>query len=159
MSPARRPSRRYAFDFARFFRERRFASVLRFLPEHGMADDEFAKVLNRRRQISITVTGRRSGRAITIPVWFVHGEGALWLLPVSGSDTQWYRNLEKDRAITIQAGEIRKNFHARLLQDAEAVSSVVRQFREKYTAEDIKRWYSRLDVAVKIPLKPPTAKL
>jgi deazaflavin-dependent oxidoreductase (nitroreductase family) len=118
-----------------------------------MADDDFAKSLDRRRQISITVTGRRTGRAITVPVWFVYGDGVLWLMPVYGSETQWFRNLEKDRAITIQAGEHRRDFRARLLKDAEAVNSVVRQFREKYTAEDIKRWYTRLDAAVKISLE------
>jgi hypothetical protein len=31
---------------------------------------------------------------------------------------------------------------------------VVEQFGEKYTPEEIKRWYSLLDVAVQIPLAP-----
>jgi deazaflavin-dependent oxidoreductase (nitroreductase family) len=132
--------------------------MLRFLPENRMANDDFTRTLNRRRQISITVTGHHTGRAITIPVWFVHSDGALWLLPVYGSETQWYRNLEKDRAITIQAGEIHRDFRARLLKDTAAVSSVIEQFREKYTAEEIKRWYTRLDVAVKIPFELPTTK-
>jgi hypothetical protein len=71
-----------------------------------MADDDVAKALKRRRQISITVTGRRTGREITIPVWFVYGDGALWLLPVYGSDTQWYRNLMK----TALSEFMRENF-------------------------------------------------
>ena len=62
-----------------------------------MAEDDFAHALKRRRQISITVTGRRTGRAVTIPVWFVADDHALWLLPVYGSKTQWYQNLEKPR--------------------------------------------------------------
>jgi deazaflavin-dependent oxidoreductase (nitroreductase family) len=123
--------------------------------EKGMAEDAFGKALKRRRQISITVTGRRTGRAITIPVWFVSDDRALRLLPVYGSHTQWYRNLKKDRAITIQAGAERMDLHARLLKEARAVSNVIRQFREKYTPEEIKRWYTGLDVAVQI-LLPPT---
>ena len=123
-----------------------------------MAADDFAKALTRRRQIFITVTGRRTGRAIAVPVWFVHSDGALWLLPVYGSETQWYRNLEKDRAITIQAGEVRGDFHGRLLKNVEAVKSVIEQFREKYTAEEIKRYYSHFDVAVKISLEPTGSK-
>ncbi|HLI84330.1 MAG TPA: nitroreductase/quinone reductase family protein [Bryobacteraceae bacterium] len=118
-----------------------------------MADDHFFENLERQREISITVTGRRSGRAITIPVWFVHRDGALWLLPVSGSETQWYRNLMEDGTIAIQAGEVRRKLGAISVTDAPAVSSVIQQFREKYGAEDIKRWYSRLDVAVKVPLE------
>jgi len=113
---------------------------------------DFTKALKRRRQISITVTGRRTHSAITIPVWFVSDDRALWLLPVAGSNTQWYRNLEKDRAITIQAGTERQDLRARLLKDARAVSTVIRQFREKYSPEEIKRWYTGLDVAVQIPL-------
>jgi len=69
-----------------------------------MAGDALTKALKKRRQISITVIGRRTGRAITIPVWFVSDDKALWLLPVTGSRTQWYRNLQKNRTITIQAG-------------------------------------------------------
>jgi len=72
-----------------------------------MADDALTPALQKRRQISITVIGRRTGRAITIPVWFVSDDKALWLLPVTGSRTQWFRNLEKNRAITIQTGSAR----------------------------------------------------
>ena len=117
-----------------------------------MAADDFAKALKRRRQISITVTGRSTGRAITMPVWFVSDDRALWLLPVYGSKTQWYRNLIKDRAIAVQAGSERQDFRTKLVKSAGVVSSVVRQFREKYTSEEVKRWYSGLDVAVQIPL-------
>ena len=117
-----------------------------------MAEDDFANALKRRRQISITVTGRRTGRAITIPVWFVSDDRTLWLLPVNGSDTQWYRNLQKNRAITIQAGSKSQEFRARLLRDPGAVKKVVEQFREKHTPEEITRWYTRLDVAVQIPI-------
>jgi deazaflavin-dependent oxidoreductase (nitroreductase family) len=123
-----------------------------------MAEDDFVKAFKRRRQISITVTGRRTGRAITIPVWFVSGDRTLWLLPVKGSDTQWYRNLKKNRAVTIQAGAKRFDLRARLLKDARAVSTVIQQFREKYTPQEIKHWYTGFDVAVQIPL-PITAAL
>ena len=49
--------------------------------------------LTRYRQTKISVTGRKSGRAISIPVWFVLEGEKLYLLPVQGSDTQWYKNL------------------------------------------------------------------
>jgi deazaflavin-dependent oxidoreductase (nitroreductase family) len=127
-------------------------------PKKCMAEDDFPKALRRRRQISITVTGRRTGRAITIPVWFISDDSAIWFLPVSGSDTQWYRNLEKDRAIAIQAGEVRRDLRARLVKEERAVSTVIQQFRGKYSPEEIKRWYTRLDVAVQVPLAAPAPK-
>ncbi len=117
-----------------------------------MAENAFADALQRRRQISITVTGRRTGRAITVPVWFVRERNALWLLPVYGSQTQWYRNLQANRGITIRAGRERGDFRARLLREAEAVGRVVQGFRDKYSPEQIKRWYKGLDVAVQVAL-------
>ena len=59
--------------------------------------------LSRSREINLTVTGRKSGRAISIPAWFVLDD-ELYLLPVSGSDTQWYKNVLKNPAIRIDAG-------------------------------------------------------
>jgi hypothetical protein len=64
----------------------------------------------------------------------------------------------EDRAIGIHAGEFRQEFRARLVKDPPVVSTVIQKFREKYTADEIKRWYTRLDVAVKIPLEPPAPK-
>jgi deazaflavin-dependent oxidoreductase (nitroreductase family) len=118
-----------------------------------MPDDALTQALKKRRQIAITVIGRRTGRAIKMPVWFVCEGNVLWLLPVYGSRTQWFRNLEKNRAITIEAGSEQRQLRARLLKNAPAVPKVIRQFREKYTAEEIKRWYTGLDVAVQIPLQ------
>ncbi len=37
--------------------------------------------------------GRKSGQTISIPVWFVFESDTLYLLPVHGSETQWYRNV------------------------------------------------------------------
>jgi deazaflavin-dependent oxidoreductase (nitroreductase family) len=118
-----------------------------------MAEPAISDALKKRRQISITVIGRRTGKKITIPVWFVHDQNALWLLPVYGSKTQWYRNLQKNRAITIQAGSEKRDLRARLLRNSESVAEVVSRFREKYTAKDIKRWYTDLDVAVQVPIR------
>ena len=117
-----------------------------------MTEDALSQALKKRRQISITVIGRRTGRAITIPVWFVCEGNALWLLPVYGSGTQWFRNLEKNRAITVEAGNVRHDVRAGLLKNAPAVRKVIRRFREKYTSEQIKRWYTGLDVAVRVPV-------
>jgi deazaflavin-dependent oxidoreductase (nitroreductase family) len=118
-----------------------------------MAEDGFSRALKDRRQISISVTGRRSGRTITKPVWFVLADGAVWLLPVYGARTQWYRNLLVDPTITIKAGSERRTLRARALRGTAAVRTVIRQFGAKYTPELIARLYSGpLDVAVKVRL-------
>ncbi len=47
-------------------------------------NDALKDRLSRYREINLTVTGRTSGRAISIPVWFVVENDKLYLLPVSG---------------------------------------------------------------------------
>ena len=111
--------------------------------------------LSRYREIKITVTGRKSGRAISIPVWFVSDAETLYLLPVQGSDTQWYKNVVKNPAFRIDARDAHADFHAVATTDAKQVSSVIEKFRRKYGASDVKKYYSKFDVAVLAhPSKP-----
>jgi deazaflavin-dependent oxidoreductase (nitroreductase family) len=106
--------------------------------------------LARYRQIKISVIGRKSGKTISIPVWFVLDGEKLYLLPVQGSDTQWYKNVRKNPSIRIDARGAEEKFNATPLTDAKAVKSVVETFREKYGGKDVKRYYSKFDVAVVI---------
>ena len=92
--------------------------------------------------------GRKSGRIISNPVWFVLDEDKLYLLPVQGSDTQWYKNVLKNPSIHIKAGGAEAEFKAILITDPKQVSSVTEKFREKYGASDVKKYYSTFDVAV-----------
>src|SRR5438046_5019892 len=117
------------------------------------SEDAFSRALKDRRQSYISVIGRRSGRTIKLPVWFVLAEDALWLLPVYGSQTQWYRNLLMNPAITIKAGGERLTLRSRTLKGAQAVRKVIRWFREKYTPEIIARLYpGPMNVDVKVSI-------
>ena len=104
--------------------------------------------LSRFSEINITVTGRKSGRAISNPIWFVFDKDKLYLLPVQGSDTQWYKNVLKNPSIRIDARGAQGEFQAVPITDAARVSSVVEKFREKYGAGDVKKYYAKFDVAV-----------
>ena len=104
--------------------------------------------LSGSREINISVTGRKSGRTISIPVWFVLDGEKLYLLPVSGSDTQWYKNVLKNPSIRVDARGAKGEFTATPITDAPQVSSVVTKFRAKYGAGDVKKYYSKFDVAV-----------
>jgi deazaflavin-dependent oxidoreductase (nitroreductase family) len=104
--------------------------------------------LSRSREIEISVTGRKSGRTITIPVWFVLDDEKFYLLPVQGSDTQWYKNVLKNPSIRINAGGAEAELKMVPLTDATTVSSVVEKFRDKYGTKDVKKYYSKFDVAV-----------
>ena len=109
--------------------------------------DSLRDRLSRYRQIKLTVTGRVSKRPISIPVWFVLEDDTLYLLPVQGSDTQWYKNVLKDPKVRIDARGAEAQLKLTPITDAAQVSLVVEKFRDKYGAEDVKRYYSKFDVA------------
>jgi hypothetical protein len=111
-------------------------------------NDSLKDRLSRSREIDISVTGRKSGRTISIPVWFVLDSGKLYLLPVNGSDTQWYKNVLKNPSIQIAAPGAKAEFQGVPITDAKQVSSVAEKFRGKYGVKDVKKYYSKLDVAV-----------
>ena len=109
--------------------------------------------LGRYREITIRVIGRKSGRKISIPVWFVLEGETVYLLPVSGSKSQWYRNVVENPVMGIAARGAEGEFRAASVTGAGAVKAVVEKFREKYGAGDVKKYYSGLDVAVVVKLE------
>jgi deazaflavin-dependent oxidoreductase (nitroreductase family) len=115
---------------------------------HPLRNDSIKDRLSRFREITISVTGRKSGRAISNPVWFVLDEDKLYLLPVQGSDTQWYKNVLKNPALRIDARGAEAELKAVPVTGAAQVSSVVEKFRAKYGASDVKKYYAKFDVAV-----------
>jgi deazaflavin-dependent oxidoreductase (nitroreductase family) len=112
--------------------------------------DDLKERLARYRQIKLSVIGRKSGKTISIPVWFLLEGEKLYLLPVQGSDTQWYKNVLQKPSLRIDARGAEAEFQAVPLTDAKAVKSVVEKFREKYGAGDVKKYYSKFDVAVRV---------
>jgi len=106
----------------------------------------FMRELARHREITLTVTGRKSGRAISIPVWFVLEDRKLYLLPVTGSDTQWYRNVLKNPGVHIRADGAECALTVIPLREKTDVASVIGKFRTRYGDSGMK-YYSKLDVA------------
>jgi deazaflavin-dependent oxidoreductase (nitroreductase family) len=111
-------------------------------------NDAVRERLSRSRELDITVTGRKSGRTISIPIWFVYDDEKLYLLPVQGSNSQWYKNVLKHPMIRIDAGDAEAELKVVPITDTTQVSSVVEKFRDKYRANDVKKYYSTFDVAV-----------
>jgi deazaflavin-dependent oxidoreductase (nitroreductase family) len=108
----------------------------------------FIERLTHYRQIKLGVIGRKSGQTISNPVWFVLDGEKLYLLPVRGSDTQWYRNVLKNPTIHVDARGAEAEFRAVPITEATAVKSVIEKFRQKYGVGDVKKYYSKFDVAV-----------
>jgi deazaflavin-dependent oxidoreductase (nitroreductase family) len=115
-----------------------------------MASTDFEEALKNTDEIEITVTGRKSGRKISNPVWFVQEGEKLYLLPVKGSDSEWYKNILKTPAMRLGAGGKEIKIEARTITDKAAVRDVVEKFRSKYGTDQVKKYYSKFDVAVDV---------
>jgi deazaflavin-dependent oxidoreductase (nitroreductase family) len=115
-----------------------------------MTQADFTKALQDRNEISITVKGRRSGREVTLPVWFAREGSTVWLLPLHGSRTQWYRNVLADPTITVQAGRRALSVAGRPRTDRTVVQRVLDQFRQKYGTGDVARYYDHSDAVVEL---------
>jgi len=99
-----------------------------------MALAEFTNALKHTDEIEITVTGRVSGRKISNPVWFVQDGNMLHLLPVKGSDSEWYRNILKTPTIHLTAEGKECRAEVTPTTDRAKVDKIVDKFKGKYGA-------------------------
>ena len=114
--------------------------------------EKFMAALRNSNQIDITVTGRSTGRRITLPVWFVEDEGELFLVPVTGSDSDWYKNVRATPRMQLTADGVTSSVPATPIADPGRVRAIVGKFREKYGADQIASYYPKTDVAVEVSL-------
>jgi deazaflavin-dependent oxidoreductase (nitroreductase family) len=117
-----------------------------------MAHTDFRTGLQNAREIEITVTGRSSGRSLSYPVWFALDGDTLYLIPVRGSDTEWYKNLRKTPTLRLTARGKTFTTSARILTDPAQLDKVLEQFRDKY-GRNVQSYYPKYDVAVEVPLE------
>lgn len=105
----------------------------------------------------LTTTGRRSGRAHRIEIWFVgHDDGAYLLSDTGRSD--WYRNLEHDPAVTLEIAGERCETTARPVERDDPSNAIVRpamvaKYASTYEGGDLQDW-SRTAFLVRIEWPP-----
>ena len=109
-----------------------------------------SQALEGTREVDITTVGRRTGQEHTHPVWFVRDGDAVYLLPVGGSGSNWYRNLAKNPTIRLGAGGQTYPARAKTITDASGVDHVVDDFRRRYGAQQVDNYYPGVDVAVEV---------
>jgi deazaflavin-dependent oxidoreductase (nitroreductase family) len=113
---------------------------------------EFTEALRGSNEVDLAVTGRVSGRQISNPVWFVQEGDTVYLLPVRGSETSWYKNVREIPTVRLRANGASVTAAAEPLTDHARLGDVIEKFRTRYGADQIQAYYSKLDVAVKVTL-------
>jgi hypothetical protein len=111
------------------------------------------KDLSTTNEIDLTVTGRKSGQDISRPIWFVYEENKLYLLPVKGSETNWYRNVLQYPTVKILAHGQELSGKVKTITDDNKVKEIVEKFRSKYGTSDVQKYYTKFDVGIVFALK------
>ena len=81
----------------------------------------------------LTTTGRRSGVAREIEIWFTRHERVHYVIAELGERAQWVRNLTQDPRVTVRVGDERFAARARVVPaDTELAAEVRRLSEAKY---------------------------
>ncbi|MCL4435673.1 MAG: nitroreductase family deazaflavin-dependent oxidoreductase [Thaumarchaeota archaeon] len=109
-------------------------------------------MLSNAQELEVTVKGRRSGQSRRVPVWFVYDASRIYLLPVNGSDSEWFKNVLVNPSVRVSVAGRSVNLVAKPLTDPRVVKRVVEKFIRKYGEEEIQTWYQKLDAALELPV-------
>jgi deazaflavin-dependent oxidoreductase (nitroreductase family) len=94
-----------------------------------MSDVDFAA----QKTVRLTTRGRKSGAPRTVPIWFVaDGPRRILVQHVTRSPANWYRNLLKDPAVSIDFGNGAISARATPITDRERIHQVLNAVRRKY---------------------------
>jgi hypothetical protein len=117
-----------------------------------MSKGDIHQKLKEAYEITLSVKGRKSGKDIPRPVWFVHEGNTLYLLPNQGSDTNWYKNMLANPMLTISINGVEIPPRGKPITDSNGVDDIVGKFKSKYGEGDVKKYYTKFDVAVEVPI-------
>jgi deazaflavin-dependent oxidoreductase (nitroreductase family) len=115
-----------------------------------LKSDNVFPALKKSNEIELTVTGRKSGKPLPRPVWFVLRGTELLLLPVTGTDSQWYRNVLVNPQVKISASQLTFNGNLRVITEKRRIEEVIELFRGKYGPSDVKKYYPKPNVAASL---------
>lgn len=103
----------------------------------------------------LTTTGRRTGRAHRIEIWFAVEDGTIYLLSGGRERSDWVRNLQANPRVTIELGAERYSGSARILDPGTVQDLLARRLLvEKYRQGNNLDEWGRTSLAVAIEIAP-----
>ncbi len=116
-----------------------------------MTDSDFRGALDSAEEMEITFVGRKTRKKLSTPVWFVNEGENVYLLPLN-SASNWYRNVLETPTLLLKVTNKRTTAEALPIKDKKRVEEIVEKFRAKYGAGEVKKYYPRPDVAVRLSI-------
>ena len=74
------------------------------------------------------------------------------LIPVKGTDTEWYKNIQRNPQVTITSGQQILKGKLNTITLKSQVEDVIALFEKKYGTSDIKKYYPKPNVAASLSL-------
>lgn len=100
----------------------------------------------------LTTTGRRTGLARRIEIWFAAEGDTLYMLAGAGHRSDWVRNITADPSVRVDLGGDEHVAHARILEsgdESERARSLVFAKYQPRNESDLSEWRERaLPVAI-----------
>lgn len=87
-------------------------------PFERLGDESFAY---------LTTTGRVTGRAHTIEIWFAMRNGTLYMLSGGGDRSDWVKNIKKDADVRVRVGTRTVPGRAKILRAGTKEDDLARQ--------------------------------
>lgn len=87
-------------------------------PFERLADESFCY---------LTTTGRITGRAHTIEIWFALRDGTLYMLSGGGDRADWVKNIRKDPGVRVKVGTRTVGAKARIVRGGTKEDAAARE--------------------------------
>lgn len=121
-------------------------------------DPDHASWLTRHASLPfayLTTSGRRTGRAHRIEIWFAVHEGRIYLMSGGRDRSDWVRNVRADGHVTFELGGVAHAGIARIIDPDTAEDALARDLLvDKYatSADPLLHWKRRsLPVVIEFP--------
>src|SRR5208337_1741124 len=111
-----------------------------------MAAKEFLETLKSTGEVELTV--KKSEKWTTRPVWFVVDGATIYLLPMYGTDTKWYKYATANPEIELSVRGKKVHVDARPVLKTQELANVINRFRSKYG--ELEKYYRKLDAAIAV---------
>jgi hypothetical protein len=118
--------------------------------QERMATSDFMKALASAGELQIAFMGRKSGKRFSVPVWFAVDGTTVYLLPVGGTGSKWYKSILKNPTMELEASGKTATAKAKPVMDKKRIDATVDRFSEKYGASDVKKYYPAQNAAVEL---------
>ncbi len=114
--------------------------------------EDFLNELKRSSEVKITVTGRKTMRKFSTPVWFVLEGRKMILVPSKGLDNNWFKDSVKNSRIEVSVGKTTIVSEAVIVKGSYQTEKAIGKLKTKYKSMWSDSYCTKRDVCVEVTL-------